>query len=148
MEDVDLPIGRRRWVRIWFPVLALSLAIWIVSSIPGSALQYGFFVHWDKVAHAFVFAGLAFLLARACFLTGCYFRRAATGSFSVYRFLLVVVFVSAIWGGVDELHQMYTPGRDVSGYDLLADILGAFGGAIIAIIFRKRWIGGAGDTKL
>jgi hypothetical protein len=65
----------------------------------------------DKVVHASVFGGIAFLLWAG--FDGC---RAA-------RVFALVVAI----GALDETHQMFVPGRDPDLNDLNADGLGAVG---------------------
>jgi VanZ family protein len=68
---------------------------------------------WDKLAHLLEFALLGFLAARA------------TGSARV-GFVL-----AAIWGAIDEIHQAFVPLRSSGLDDWLADLVGAFIGAML-----------------
>jgi hypothetical protein len=101
--------------------LGLALAwmgvLWLLSSQPatGAGLPHP----WDKAAHFAAYALLGFLWRRGL------------GRFRP-AFLL-----SALYGVVDEGHQSFVPGREVSFWDLLADFLGAYLGA--------RW-GGRGEA--
>jgi VanZ family protein len=70
----------------------------------------------DLLAHAVFYAVLAVFLARS--LTP---PRVMTWK----RILLVTVLVAA-YGVTDEYHQSFVPGRDASGWDILADGLGGF----------------------
>ena len=82
-------------------------------SIPGGMSDLG--------AHALAYAGLGALLTRA--LAGGLGR-------SVRPTLAVVAVVAAsAYGVTDEFHQSFVPGRDPSGWDLLADTVGAALGA-------------------
>ncbi|WP_448566894.1 VanZ family protein [Thermus sp.] len=106
----------QRWAR---RPLYLGLALgwmgvlWYLSSQPatGAGLPHP----WDKAAHFAAYALLGFLLRWG--LGGLY-----------PAFLL-----AALYGLVDEGHQGFVPGREVSFWDLLADFLGAYLGA--------RWAG-------
>jgi VanZ family protein len=64
---------------------------------------------WDKVVHATVFGGVAFLL-----WAGLGGRRG-----------LLVCALAVLLGALDETHQMFVPGRDPDLHDLYADGLGA-----------------------
>ncbi|HSN20655.1 MAG TPA: VanZ family protein [Usitatibacter sp.] len=64
---------------------------------------------WDKLVHASVFGGVAFLL-----WVGFDGRRAGLICASVL-----------LLGALDETHQMFVPGRDPDLHDLYADGLGA-----------------------
>jgi VanZ family protein len=68
---------------------------------------------WDKLAHLLEFALLGFLAARA---TG-----SARGGFSL----------ASVWGAVDEVHQAFVPLRSPGLDDWLADLIGAFLGAML-----------------
>ena len=44
---------------------------------------------------------------------------------------LAAFFLSAAYGASDEFHQYFVPGRDCSGFDLLADIAGSAAGIYV-----------------
>jgi len=96
-----------------FLALGWMGALWFLSAQPATGL--GLPHPWDKVAHFLAYALLGLLFRRG--LGSC---RPA--------FLL-----AALYGVVDEGHQGFVPGREVSFWDLLADFLGAYLGA--------RWAG-------
>ena len=92
----------------WIPALLVAGCIVFLSSLtpgqlPGPDLALG----WDKVAHALAYAILA-----------------ASARFATPRSGLIFVAVT-IFGCCDELHQAFTPGRDPSMWDLVADVVGA-----------------------
>ncbi len=82
-----------------------ATAIFWMSSLPGT--EVGLQPPWDKLAHFATYAVLATLLVRS-------------GLSQALAFLLAVVY-----GAGDEWHQSFVPGRDASGFDLLADAAGA-----------------------
>jgi VanZ family protein len=71
---------------------------------------------WDKLVHASVFGGVAFLLW------------AGLGG----RHAFLVCALTVLLGALDETHQMFVPGRDQDLHDLYADGLGAT--AVLAIL--------------
>src|SRR5688572_29591570 len=77
----------------------------------------------DKLTHFLLYAVEAFLLYRAI---------AWPGNGFAWSRVLAVVGVMAVWGGLDEVHQEWIPGRRMDGADLLADIAGAVVGASAA----------------
>ncbi len=112
-------MGQRRARRRLYLGFALGWmgVLWYLSAQPatGAGLPHP----WDKAAHFAAYALLGFLWRRGL------------GRFRP-AFLL-----SALYGVVDEGHQSFVPGREVSFGDLLADFLGAYLGA--------RW-GGRGEV--
>ncbi|WP_117238535.1 VanZ family protein [Thermus sediminis] len=83
--------------------------LWLLSAqpAPGAGLPHP----WDKRAHLLAYALLGLLLGRGL------------GRFRP-AFLLAL-----LYGLVDEAHQGFFPGREVSFWDLLADAFGAYLGA-------------------
>ena len=106
--------------RFWRWILCGAWAVAIVcfSAIPAQKLPEGGFTGLDKLVHACEFGLLGFLAARAW------------GRF------WPVVLAAILFGALDEVHQVFTPGRTPSVYDALADALGAFLGA--ALVLRPR----------
>jgi VanZ family protein len=79
----------------------------------------------DKVAHVAVYAVLGFLLARSLFD-----NRVLT-----WRRALLLTGLVLAYGMTDEFHQAFVPGRQVSGWDVLAD---GFGGLLATLVMRWR----------
>jgi len=53
------------------------------------------------------------------------------GRFSSRTRYLAAFFVAVAYGASDEFHQYFVPGRDCSGFDLLADTAGSAAGIFI-----------------
>ena len=53
------------------------------------------------------------------------------GRFSLRTRCLAAFFVAVAYGASDEFHQYFGPGRDCSGFDLLADIAGSAAGIYV-----------------
>jgi VanZ family protein len=87
------------------------------SSVPARRLPVGPIWSYDKVLHAIEYAVLSALLFRA--LEGPTTR------------VVLAVLIAALYGVSDEVHQSFTPGRDVSGWDMVADAVGAVLGAAV-----------------
>ena len=102
----------------------MALIFWLSSRshLPGPDLFQG----QDKIAHMAAFGILGFLLIRS-FARGERRRSLGAG--------LLVILAVAAYGGLDEFHQMYVPGRDASLWDLAADITG---GVLSVALFRKH----------
>lgn len=108
-------MNARTVIGAWAPVVLYTLLIWVLSSqtldlplISSVPLQ-------DKGVHFLEYGGLGLFMAHAVHST--WPDRALR-------------YVAAIWltvslGLVDELHQLYVPGRSADFADLLADTCGA-----------------------
>lgn len=122
------PILWRMLVVVWAAVL------WWLSS-QSTLPQPASFEGVDKLEHAAYFAA-----GGMCFLLGLRLAGLVTRTFDA---VAVTVLFCAIVGGVDEWHQMHTPGR--SGGDIadwLADSVGGIGGAFTALGLQ-HWFGGS-----
>lgn len=100
----------------WAPVLAYFILIFILSSLPLHAPG-----HSDKIIHFFEFFFMGFLTTRGILL-----------SFNLSRFYGVLSgsALAALFGVLDEVHQLFVPARQASVGDALADSLGALVGAL------------------
>ncbi len=75
---------------------------------------------WDKLLHTSEYAGLAVLLCRALLGEGLNWAAA----------ILFAAALASIYGGTDEFHQLFTPGRDSNVLDWVADTIGSSIGAV------------------
>ena len=112
-----------RIVSLWAPVVGwMALLYWASSRTDLTSVPSG----WDKLAHACAYAILGFLALRAC-----HGRVARLAAWPTLAALLLTV----SYGGLDELHQSRVPGRDSSGFDWLADTVGA----LLAVAAIATW---------
>ena len=104
--------------------------IFVLSSIPKlPTVRAPFDVH--NVAHVVAFAVLCGLMERAFFHQSRYL--------SLQRNSLAAAFVFAcVYGIVDEIHQVYVPGRHSDINDVIADSLGA----MLMILWLRLRFGG------
>ena len=100
--------------------------LFYASSVPGDELpSWGF---WDKAEHLLAYAvlGVLFLIpvaeARLALVTP------RTGA--------IAVVLTTLYGGFDEIHQAFTPGRSPDVHDLFADFLGASFGVVCVLLLR------------
>ena len=112
---------QRRVLVAWVPAVLTMALIWSVSSMSAPEFPVHSFPFRDKGVHAVLYAGLAFLVAHACLRT---FEGRAR-----IRIALVALFVTVMWGFLDEVHQAFVPGRSADLLDLAADAAGASFGA-------------------
>ncbi|MCX5867203.1 MAG: VanZ family protein [Proteobacteria bacterium] len=107
---------------LWLPVVLYAGLIFYLSSLtPTQPLPFSFSGS-DKVIHFFMYLGFSFLLLRALH----------PGEWISPRNRCLAAFLLAAGYGIsDEFHQYFVPGRDCSGFDLLADIAGAAAGILV-----------------
>jgi len=91
--------------------------IFFLSNQTGASLPLPHIPNIDKLAHFLIYALLA---AAALYAFPAPVRRRRAYFVSV----LVILFCT-LYGITDEFHQSFVPGRCVSGWDLLADTMGA-----------------------
>jgi VanZ family protein len=138
---MQIPL-RTRILFSMHPLLRL-ISAWILVALyaggifAASSLSHPPFVptwhlpHLDKLAHMIAYGGLTFVLIRALYLT-CSMRSSTS-------IVLWAAFLTVLYGASDELHQAFTPGREMSFYDLLADAAGAGFAAGVWLWVQRRW---------
>lgn len=113
----------------WLPAAFIAACSFYFSS--KSQLQYmPTFWSADKIVHFFCYAGFSFWISFACNI-----RKANQ--------VWIPVFIIAVWGITDEIHQSFVPYRSPSVYDWLADTTGAAIGAFIYVFIGVKifdWI--------
>ena len=115
--------GPRRF--LWLVPLAWAGVLFFASSLPGTSYPQVSFAYADKIVHVAVygvFGGLLAWAARSNF---------AWSKAGVWGFATAV---ATLYGGTDEVHQMFVPNRSPDVRDLLADGLGAALGAAVAML--------------
>jgi len=105
----------------WAPAVLYMALIWVLSSMELSEISVDEFPLRDKGVHMVEYGVLGFLVAHAALRT--WPRRPPWRTFSV------AVWITVLWGLLDEVHQAFVPGRSSEVLDLVADSLGALGGA-------------------
>lgn len=109
------------------------LAVFLVSNISGKTLSDLGFDIWDKAAHFTQYIPIGFLTA------GFLAHRPGFPS-SVPLAAATALGCVAVFGGLDEIHQYFVPGRESSIFDVLADFLGGgLGAAFGLVVFRKKF---------
>ena len=101
----------------WTPSVAWTALILALTSIPGPDVPQVGPAWIDKVMHFSLYGVLGFLVTRAL-LRG---PGAGRLGWLVWRALPPV----ALFAALDEIHQLWIPGRDADPHDWLADVCGA-----------------------
>jgi VanZ family protein len=115
---------------LWLPVALYCGVIFFLSSqekLPQIATMLP-----DKVEHAFLFAGLGWLTARA-----------VSRDFPVlgHGVWIACALFSLAYGLSDEYHQSFVPGRTAEVGDVVADLFGGLAGALAyTTIGRRLWV--------
>lgn len=123
-------------VEAWYSArLVTGLAVGFVlvilafSSIPATTMPKSPSLwRWDKVIHATEYAILGALLFRVLILRGLGLKTT----------LALAACIASFFGVLDEIYQSTTPGRDSSGFDMLADATGACFACIASAVVYSR----------
>jgi len=99
------------------PLLVWLLLIFGLSAIP-TLPAIKFPLSPDKIAHAGIYFVLCMFGRRA-------FLHQERWPWLKEHSLLAALLLAVVYGSLDEVHQMYVPGRSPDIYDALADSLGA-----------------------
>jgi VanZ family protein len=86
----------------------------------------------DKGIHFLEYAVLGWLCAAASSRTW--------PSASAWRIAAFAVFISALWGLSDEIHQAFVPGRSSEVADVIADLFGSMAGAAASLLLSNRTV--------
>jgi VanZ family protein len=108
-----------------------AVVVWIaiqltLTSLPGASIPVSISHPFDWAGHLGLYGGLGVLLARVASLHGWPPRR-----------LLVVAALVIVGAALDELHQLFIPGRDAEFFDWVADSVGAVSGLTVGTWLMK-----------
>lgn len=120
------PSAMRKW---WLWPISWAILLFIASSIPGTSYPEVSLQFADKIVHMVIYGALGGFLALAARMTRPW------GTTTVWLF---AVGFATIYGGTDELHQLFVPNRSADLRDLLADTIGAALGAAVVLFFVRR----------
>lgn len=121
------------WLRYWGPVFAYAGVIFYLSSLPNPQDKLPSFIGLfsDKALHAVEYAMLGGLFYRA-------FRWGTNDVVKPWAGFLAVL-ATSLYGLSDEIHQSFVPHREASGWDWLADSVGAVLGTLTVHHLFRRW---------
>ena len=122
-----LTVRRARYLAVAWALFLFTLTSWpsppevpVVSAIP----------NFDKVVHAVLYGVEGFLLY-------CAIAWKSPVRFSWRRALLVGL-IMMVWGSLDEIHQLWIPGRSCELGDAVTDTVAGFLGAAAASRLSAR----------
>ena len=115
------------------PSLVWTLFIFILLALPGQMLpsETGMTIPYlDKYVHFVLFGTFVFLWA--------FYRAARKGEIKTLRIFNIFI-VSCLYGiAMEYIQKYFIPNRDFDVNDILADILGAFGGFLVCVFLLKN----------
>jgi len=111
---------------LYLPLGLYWLLIFILTSIPGKSIPK-VLGGVDKIKHFGAYFVLAFLLSFALKMQN---RYPIVSKYSVLFTFMITLF----YGLIDEVHQIFIPGRYFDWMDLLADVIGSLIGIFLAKI--------------
>ncbi len=120
----------KRFLSLWAPVAGCMGLIFYASCLPAKNIP-SLFPHEDILFHGTVYAILALFFYRA--LNNTNFRLEQPG------LIVFTVLFGFFYGITDEFHQLFTPGRSCSGFDLMVDTIGSLAGGLTGGILHK-WL--------
>ena len=116
---------------LYLPLGLYWLLIFILTSIPGNHIPKLFGVS-DKIKHFGAYFVLAVLLNFTLYIQKR-FPVLSRRSFH-YTFLITL-----FYGIIDEVHQIFIPGRAFDWWDLVADVMGALLGIFLVKIIISEY---------
>jgi len=119
----------RTGIRYYLPPAVYALFIFILSSIASVQLPETGLDWQDKLAHIAEYGILGCLLFRALIhrMNRCWLA------------FLTGLVLGTMYGGLDEIHQYFVPGRQCELGDFLADGAGIFTGQFVYwLAYRRR----------
>ena len=119
----------KKFAYYWLPVLVYCLIIFIQSSFPATEHLPEFDLS-DKLMHMGAYALLGLLLYRA--FNGM--RKHPTTK----SLVVLSIFLTALYGASDEVHQYFVPSRSAEILDFFADAVGGILGVMIAVVIFKN----------
>ena len=116
--------------RYQLPLLLWVILIFVLSAIP-NVPSFKFIIGPDKIAHAGIYFVLCMLGTRAIYYQNIW-------PWGRDHALQMALLFTLLYGILDEVHQLFVPGRWADVYDVCAD---AFGGLVFAAFLkgRERW---------
>jgi len=117
-----MQINKTTIFKFWMPVILYAGFIFYMSSLPTTGMPR-LFPQADKVIHIAEYALFAWLLARAI--------KYSFQNLDRTKLYHIVVLMSFIYGVSDEFHQSFVATRIASGWDVVADTIGAILGVFL-----------------
>lgn len=121
-------LKKHRKKLVYIPLVLYWLLLMAATSLPSSDLPKTNVS--DKIEHFTAFFGLAVFLNLTLLFQTRY------GVLSKYSSTITFLII-AVYAGLDEIHQMFIPGRYCDILDWVADIIGAYFGILLVMLCIK-----------
>lgn len=115
---------------VYLPLILYWIILLTATSVPSDKLPKEIFEVGDKLLHFGAYLVLSVLLC----LTLIFQKKFVL--LKKYPYYFTILFGS-LYGALDELHQMFIPGRSAEFADWVADTLGTIGGVLIVYFVKK-----------
>lgn len=116
---------------VYLPLAVYWFALVIATSLPAQNLPKTSIN--DKVEHFIAFLGLGFLLSFTLYVQNKYKLLKINHSISA-------VLIALAYAVIDEIHQLFIPGRQCDVLDVSADLIGAIAGILLIKVIIKIFI--------
>lgn len=113
---------------LYIPLAAYWLTIFILTSLPGRSLPKVILIFTDKAKHLIGYLILSFLLNFAIHFQKKFEKLNIRSGITAFMII-------AVYGILDEIHQIFIPGRSFEWLDFLSDLIGGLIGILAA-----QWI--------
>ncbi len=117
-----------RFLRYQLPALVWAACIFVASSLPARIFPSLRIFQYDKIIHFTLFFILGIFVYRALDLFW------AEKKFSWSRAFSAIVLVT-LYGGLDEYHQRFVPGRTADVLDAMSDTVGGIVAMAVILIY-------------
>ena len=111
---------RRGILLVW---VTYSVALLMMSLVPGHSVPSPMLLGWDKLAHAVAYFVLGTVTAASLMN-----RR---------NWLVLTVVYGCAMGLISELQQSFAPGRDASIADMVANAIGIAAAVVVAFVWAR-----------
>jgi VanZ family protein len=122
-------LEKNKKLLVYTPLVVYWIVLFGATTLPAASMPS--FGVVDKVNHLSAY----FILAILLFLTLLFQQKIPLAKNKVAAYALIIC---SLYGMLDEVHQIFIPGRSAEFLDLFADILGAGLGVLFMIILVKR----------
>jgi len=122
-------LEKHKVVLVFLPLIIYWPALFIGTSIPVQSIP-SIFEFGDKLEHIAAYGGLSILLNLAIIFQDRY------GNIKIKHNLFAFI-AAACYGILDEIHQIFIPGRSCELLDFAADLIGIIIGLIFINLIMK-----------